>query len=561
MKLIFDESHASVQCVYEHVKGLIKDLTYEKGSQLSLRLNNDQIIQSPQSICRYLAQQTKNLYGSSINEQTEIDHWLDFSQNLIKTNLKQLNDLLGTRDYLVGNKLTVADLAIFGALKSLKSELNGYANVSKYFSQLNGKTTAKQAKPSTEASQKSEPKDYSKEGKFVDLPDAEKGKVIVRFPPEASGFLHIGHAKAALLNQFYKKEFEGKLIFRFDDTNPAKENSLYEKVILDDVALLGVEPDQYTRTSDYFDLLLELCEKMIRMGKAYADDTDPDEMKRQREQQVESANRSNSVEKNLELWEEMKKGTEIGVRNCIRAKIDMKAANGCMRDPTIYRCKPEPHLITGDKYKVYPTYDFACPIVDSLENITHALRTTEYQDRNEQYYWVCDALEMRKPYIYGFARFNLQHTVLSKRKLTWFVNERKVDGWDDPRFPTVKGILRRGMTVDALKQFIITQGSSRSVVQMEWDKIWTINKGIIDPKAPRHTAVLKDKTVVVNVIDQTKEESKQIQKHPKNPDVGMKTIWYSPKVLIDYADAETLKKGDTVTFMDWGNLIINDIHM
>ncbi len=194
-------------------------------------------------------------------------------------------------------------------------------------------------------------KDYSKEGKFIDLPGAEKGKVVVRFPPEASGYLHIGHAKAALLNQFYQKEFEGKFIFRFDDTNPAKENGEFEKVIEQDVELLGIKWDQFSRTSDHFETLLNLCERMIKEAKAYADDTDPEEMKKEREAKIESKNRNNSVETNLKMWEEMKAGSEKGQKFCIRAKIDMNSLNGTMRDPTMYRCKPETHIATGNKYK------------------------------------------------------------------------------------------------------------------------------------------------------------------------------------------------------------------
>ena len=163
--------------------------------------------------------------------------------------------------------------------------------------------------------------------------------------------MHIGHAKAALLNQYYQKEFEGKLIFRFDDTNPAKENAEFEKVIEEDVKLLGITWDRFSRTSDHFELLLTLCEKMIKEGKAYADDTEADQMKKEREAKIESKNRSNSVQENLRIWEEMKKGTPVGQKYCIRAKIDMAALNGTMRDPTMYRCKPEPHIATGNKYK------------------------------------------------------------------------------------------------------------------------------------------------------------------------------------------------------------------
>ena len=324
--------------------------------------------------------------------------------------------------------------------------------------------------------------------------------------------------------------------------------------------LLGVIWNQFTHTSDHFDKLLDYCVRMIKEGKAYADDTEPEEMKKERESRTESKNRQNTVEKNLQMWEEMVKGSVQGQKCCIRAKIDMNSNNGTLRDPTMYRCKPERHLHTGEKYKVYPTYDFACPIVDSVEGVTHALRTTEYHDRDEQYMWFLEALNLRKPHIYEYSRFNLQNTVLSKRRLTWFVDSGKVRGWDDPRFPTVRGILRRGMTVEALKQFIVAQGSSRSVVMMDWDKIWAINKKFTDEVAPRHTALLNGKTVQVNLKGIDKEESKQLPKHPKNESVGKKTVWYSSKILIDESDALTIKEEDMVTFMDWGNAKILKIH-
>nr|XP_009667308.1 PREDICTED: bifunctional glutamate/proline--tRNA ligase isoform X3 [Struthio camelus australis] len=403
-------------------------------------------------------------------------------------------------------------------------------------------------------------------GKFVELPGAEMGKVIVRFPPEASGYLHIGHAKAALLNQHYQVNFKGKLIMRFDDTNPEKEKEDFEKVILEDVAMLHIKPDQFTYTSDHFETIMKYAEKLIQEGKAYVDDTPAEQMKVEREQRMESKHRNNCVEKNLQMWEEMKKGTEYGQTCCLRAKIDMSSNNGCMRDPTLYRCKNQPHPRTGSTYKVYPTYDFACPIVDSIEGVTHALRTTEYHDRDEQFYWIIEALGIRKPYIWEYSRLNLNNTVLSKRKLTWFVNEGLVDGWDDPRFPTVRGVLRRGMTVEGLKQFIAAQGSSRSVVNMEWDKIWSFNKKlraickkVIDPVAPRYTALLRDAVVPVNVPE-AQEEMKEVAKHPKNADVGLKPVWYGSRVLIEGADAETLTEGEVVTFINWGNLIITKLN-
>lgn len=393
------------------------------------------------------------------------------------------------------------------------------------------------------------------EGKYVDLPGAKEGEVVVRFPPEASGYLHIGHAKAALLNQYYQLAFKGKLVFRFDDTNPEKEKEDYEHVIREDLEMLRIKPDVCSYTSDYFDLYLEKCEQLIKEGKAYVDDTPGEVMKQEREQRKNSTNRDNSVEKNLQMWNEMLTGTDAGQACCVRAKIDMQSDNGCLRDPALYRCKKQAHPRTGNKYNVYPTYDFACPIIDSIEGITHALRTTEYVDRDVQYYWILDALAMRKPIVVSYSRLNMLNTVLSKRKLTWFVDSKIVESWEDPRMPTVRGVLRRGMTVDGLKQFIISQGSSRAAVIMEWDKIWSINRKVIDPIAPRYPAVDSDHVQVV-VTDAVDGETIDVNVHPKNTELGKRKVAVGTKLFIDRTDAESIKEGDVVTFVNWGNLLI-----
>uniref|UniRef100_A0A8C8VMF4 Bifunctional glutamate/proline--tRNA ligase n=1 Tax=Pelusios castaneus TaxID=367368 RepID=A0A8C8VMF4_9SAUR len=559
----------------EHVKNDIK-ISIEEGKETILRVSDHVAFTDVNSIVRYLARvaTSAGLYGTNLMEHTEIDHWLEFSTTKLSTRalftsaVLELNHCLSLRTYLVGNSLSLADLCVWAALKgnsSWQEQLQqnktpvhakrwyDFLEAQCAFQSVGTKWTAAAPKARTATEKKQDV------GKFVELPGAEMGKVIVRFPPEASGYLHIGHAKAALLNQHYQVNFKGKLIMRFDDTNPEKEKEDFEKVILEDVAMLHIKPDQFTYTSDHFETIMKYAEKLIQEEKAYVDDTPAEQMKMEREQRIESKHRNNSVEKNLQMWEEMKKGTEYGQTCCLRAKIDMNSNNGCMRDPTLYRCKTQPHPRTASKYNVYPTYDFACPIVDSIEGVTHALRTTEYHDRDEQFYWIIEALGIRKPYIWEYSRLNLNNTLLSKRRLTWFVNEGLVDGWDDPRFPTVRGVLRRGMTVEGLKQFIAAQGSSRSVVNMEWDKIWSFNKKVIDPVAPRYTALLKDEVITVN-IPEAHEEMKEVAKHPKNADVGLKPVWYSSKVLIDGADAETLTEGETVTFINWGNVIITKIH-
>ncbi|XP_034163959.2 bifunctional glutamate/proline--tRNA ligase [Pangasianodon hypophthalmus] len=562
----------------EHVKGSIS-VSVEEGKDTKLQVSDQVQFSDVNSITRYLARVAPSLglYGSNMLEQTEVDHWLEFSARRLSGQpdlaqaLTELDAALSLRTFLVGHTVTLADLCVWAALKgsgewqAVQAKPGSFPHVCRWFSFLSSqvpfsevgtKWASKLAGSQATPVVKEKKQDV---GKFVELPGAEMGKVVVRFPPEASGYLHIGHAKAALLNQHYQVNFKGKLIMRFDDTNPEKEKEDFEKVILEDVAMLHIKPDQFTYTSDHFPTILRLAEQLLQEGKAYIDNTPPDTMKQEREQRIESHNRNNSVEKNFQMWEEMKAGTDYGQTCCMRAKIDMNSNNGCMRDPTLYRCKNTPHPRTGNTYKVYPTYDFACPIVDSIEGVTHALRTTEYHDRDEQFYWVIDALRLRKPYIWEYARLNLNNTVLSKRKLTWFVDQGYVDGWDDPRFPTVRGVLRRGMTVEGLKQFIAAQGGSRSVVNMEWDKIWSFNKKVIDPVAPRYTALLSSQVVPIS-ISNAKEEMKEVAKHPKNTDVGMKQVWYGPKVFVEGADAETFTEGETVTFINWGNIIITKIN-
>uniref|UniRef100_G3U148 Bifunctional glutamate/proline--tRNA ligase n=1 Tax=Loxodonta africana TaxID=9785 RepID=G3U148_LOXAF len=515
----------------EHIKDNVS-ISIEEGRENILRVSENVAFTDSNSILRYLARvaTTAGLYGSNLMEHTEIDHWLEFSAtklsscDLFTSAINELNHCLSLRTYLVGNSLSLADLCIWATLKGnaawqeqfkqSKAPVHakrwfGFLEAQQAFRSVGSKWDISTTKP------KVAPEKKQDVGKFIELPGAEMGKVTVRFPPEASGYLHIGHAKAALLNQHYQVNFKGKLIMRFDDTNPEKEKEDFEKVILEDVAMLHIRPDQFTYTSNHFETIMKYAEKLIQEGKAYVDDTPAEQMK------------AEPIEKNLQMWEEMKKGSQFGQSCCLRAKIDMSSNNGCMRDPTLYRCKIQPHPRTGNKYNVYPTYDFACPIVDSIEGVTHALRTTEYHDRDEQFYWIIEALGIRKPYIWEYSRLNLNNTVLSKRKLTWFVNE--------------------GL------------GSSRSVVNMEWDKIWAFNKKVIDPVAPRYVALLKKEVIPVN-IPEAQEEMKEVAKHPKNPDVGLKPVWYGPKVFIEGADAETLSEGETVTFINWGNINITRIH-
>ena len=242
---------------------------------------------------------------------------------------------------------------------------------------------------------------------------------------------------------------------------------------------------------------------------------------------------------------------------CIRAKMNMKDKFKCLRDPVFYRCKMEPHHRHGTKYKAYPTYDFACPIVDALEGVTHAMRTIEYHDRNGGYWWVQKVLGLRKVEIYDYSRLNLVSTILSKRSLKWFVEEGIADGWEDPRFPTVQGIMRRGMTPEALKRFMMEQGPSKNTNLMEWDKIWAYNKEAIDPTAARYTAIVKESASKLILNNGPKNIYLESQpRHQKIVDLGSNAGLSGKEVWIETGDAKEINTGDKITLMKWGNAMV-----
>lgn len=335
----------------------------------------------------------------------------------------------------------------------------------------------------------------------------------------------------------------------------------FQEAIVEDLALMGIKPDKVSYSSDHFQFLYEECIRIIKAGKAYADDTPQEKMKDERFNGIASARRERTIEENLAILEEMKKGSEIGRANCIRAKISVDNPNKAMRDPVIYRCNEEPHHRTGTTWKMYPTYDFCVPIIDAHEGVTHALRTTEYTDRNDQYQWFIDNLGLRQVHIWDFARMNFIRTFLSKRKLTKLVDAGKVWGWDDPRMPTIRGVRRRGMTIPALRDFILKQGPSRNIVNMDWTNFWASNKKIIDPVSPRFTAVEKKNAVTAKVINgPAKPYTEERPKHAKNPEVGVKTVAFSNELILDQEDVKLMKEGEEITLMTWGNAFVKKIN-
>ena len=394
----------------------------------------------------------------------------------------------------------------------------------------------------------------------IDLPSFD-GPMTTRFPPEPSGYLHIGHAKAALLNDYFAHHNgqRGTLICRFDDTNPSKESMEFQDAIVEDLKLLQIYADRTSYSSDYFQEMYEYAVKLIKDGKAFADDSELGQGDTDRINRLPSKRRDLSIEDTLARFEEMKTGSTEGQRWCLRARIAYDSPNGTLRDPVIFRCNLLPHHRTGSTWKIYPTYDFCAPILDALEGVTLALRTNEYRDRNVQYAWMQEALGLRKVPIYDFSRFNLIRTLLSKRKLTKIVDEGMVWGWDDPRMPTIRGIVRRGMTVEALRDFILKQGPSRNVVNLEWGALWSANKKVIDPIGPRHTGISEVNVVRCQIsgVDQTFSELKP--RHAKNAAVGKKTVWYGRSILVEQDDAQSFEFDEEITLMNWGNAIVRQI--
>lgn len=537
-------------------------------------------VSGEKEVLRALAQNTPSLTGSVDSSDVWVQFALDKLANknfkTLAADLEKLDAHLNFRSFLVGHGVSLADIAVWGVLRAnavmgsvLKNEV--YVNISRWYAfflsderfDVADKTTrAVTNMRKTDKAAKGEKKETHKASFAIDLPNAKLGKVVTRFPPEPSGYLHIGHAKAAILNEYFAHEYKGKLIVRFDDTNPSKEKTEFQKSIIEDLMLLGIKADKITHSSDYFSKMYELAVKMIKDGQAYCDDTPLLQMRDERMVGDASARRNRTVVENLRIFTmEMKNGTEDGLKNCLRAKIDYQNPNKALRDPVIYRLNLTPHHRTGTEWKMYPTYDFCVPVVDSIEGVTHALRTNEYRDRNPQYEWIQKTLGLRQVDIWDFGRINFMRTLLSKRKLQWFVDKGYVGNWDDPRFPTVRGMRRRGMTVEGLRNFILSQGPSRNIINMEWSTIWAMNKKIIDPIAPRHTAVDVANAVPVALSNgPASPVSEERPKHKKNAAIGNKTVLFAKTVFVDQTDAVSFAEGEEVTFMDWGNVIIKKIH-
>ncbi len=367
------------------------------------------------------------------------------------------------------------------------------------------------------------------------------GKVITRFPPEPNGYLHIGHAKSICLNFGLAAEFGGYCNLRFDDTNPSKEEQEYVDSIIEDVRWLGFDwGDRLYYASDYFDKLYEWAVQLIKMGKAYVCDLSAEEIREYRgtltKPGKESPYRNRSVDENLDLFERMRKGEFPDGSKTLRAKIDMASGNINMRDPVMYRIKHEDHHRTGNKWCIYPMYDYAHGQSDSIEGITHSICTMEYEDHRPLYDWYLDELGIHHPQQIEFARLNLSHTVVSKRKLLRLVNEGYVSGWNDPRMPTLAGIRRRGYTPEAIRNFCNRIGVAKKESLVDMGLLEYCVREHLNKIAPRVMAVLRPLKVVITNYPEGQEEYLDAINNPEDPNAGTRKVPFSKVLYIEKDD-------------------------
>ncbi len=370
------------------------------------------------------------------------------------------------------------------------------------------------------------------------------GRVHTRFPPEPNGYIHIGHAKSICLNFGIAENYQGLCNLRFDDTNPSKEDVEYVDSIKEDVRWLGYDwDDRLYYASDYFDRLYDYAGQLIRKGLAYVDDLSPDEIREYRgtltEPGKESPYRSRSAEENALLFEKMKAGEYKDGSKVLRAKIDMASGNLNMRDPVLYRIQRGTHHRSGDKWCIYPMYDFAHPISDALEGITHSICTLEFEDHRPLYNWIVENIDIEgdsRPKQIEFARLNLSHTVMSKRKLRQLVEEGHVRGWNDPRMPTVSGLRRRGYTPESVKDFCERIGVAKGNSMVDLALLEHCIRQDLNNNAPRVMTVLRPLKIVFENYPEGQVEMLEAENNPEKPETGSRQIPFSKEIYIEKDD-------------------------
>ncbi len=387
----------------------------------------------------------------------------------------------------------------------------------------------------------STPSNFIRNIVIEDLESGEYNEIVTRFPPEPNGYLHIGHAKAITLNFELADEFKGRTNLRFDDTNPLKEDREYVEAIKRDIEWLGFEWDGLYFASDYFDEMYERAILLIKKGKAFVCDLSAEQIRQYRgtltEPGKESPYRNRSVEENLDLFDRMRKGEFADGSKVLRAKIDMASPNLNMRDPVLYRIAHAEHHNTGDKWCIYPMYDYAHPLEDAIEGVTHSLCSLEFEDHRPLYDWVVRECEMEScPKQIEFARLQMTHTIMSKRYLKQLVDAGMVDGWDDPRIPTIGGLRRRGYTPEAVRTFCREIGMSKSNSTVDVQMLEHFIREDLKLKAPRFMTILRPLKVVITNYPEGQVEMLDAENNKENPELGSRKVPFSREIYIEQDD-------------------------
>ena len=382
-----------------------------------------------------------------------------------------------------------------------------------------------------------------------DLKDGVYSRVQTRFPPEPNGYLHIGHAKAICINFGVKNKYNGVCNLRLDDTNPTKEDTEYVEAIEEDIKWLGFDWDNVYFASDYFDFIYDCAIKLIKKGKAYVDDLSPDEIREYRGTLTEpgknSPYRDRSVEENLDLFARMTNGEFEAGSKVLRAKIDMSSPNLNMRDPIIYRIMYAHHHRTGDKWCVYPMYDFAHPLSDAAEKVTHSLCSLEFENHRPLYNWFCnECIDGEKPRQIEFARLNLNYTLTSKRKCLKLVQDNIVDGWDDPRMATISGMRRRGYPAEAIRDFCEKIGVSKAYSVVDFALLESCVLDNLNKNSARVMSVVDPLKLVIDNYPEDKTDILEVEYHPDHPEYGSRKIPFTKELWIEKGDfmVEPIKK-------------------
>lgn len=382
-----------------------------------------------------------------------------------------------------------------------------------------------------------------------DLKDGVYSRVQTRFPPEPNGYLHIGHAKAICINFGVKNKYNGVCNLRLDDTNPVKEDTEYVEAIEEDIKWLGFDWDNVYFASDYFDFIYDCAIKLIKKGKAYVDDLSPDEIREYRGTLTEpgknSPYRDRSVEENLDLFARMTNGEFEAGTKVLRAKIDMSSPNLNMRDPIIYRIMYAHHHRTGDKWCVYPMYDFAHPLSDAAEKVTHSLCSLEFENHRPLYNWFCnECIDGEKPRQIEFARLNLNYTLTSKRKCLKLVQDNIVDGWDDPRMATISGMRRRGYPAEAIRDFCEKIGVSKAYSVVDFALLESCVRDNLNKNSAKVMSVVDPLKLVIDNYPEDKTDILEVEYHPDHPEYGSRKIPFTKELWIEKGDfmVEPIKK-------------------